>query len=61
MRVAAIVCFIIAILVGLIAMQNVMGGANRPGELEHTVGYAVGAFLVPIAMLIVGVVLWRRS
>jgi hypothetical protein len=61
MRVAAIVCFIIAILVGLVALQNVMGGPNRPGEIEHTVGYAVGAFLVPLAVLIVGVILWRRS
>jgi hypothetical protein len=41
-------------------VQSVMFGANRP-EDTGIVGYAVGAFLLPIVLLIVGLILWGKS
>jgi hypothetical protein len=60
MRNGAIVCFVIAALAGVVAVQSVMFGANRP-EDTGIVGYAVGAFLLPIVLLIVGLILWGKS
>ena len=35
--------------------------ANRPEGIENLAGYAVGSFLVPIILLIVGIVLWGKG
>jgi hypothetical protein len=61
MRVGAIACFVVAALAGLVAVQNVMGGANRPEGADNVIGYAVGSFLVPVALLIGGLILWGKS
>ena len=61
MRAGAIVCFVIAALAMIVAIQNVVGGANRPEGAENLVGYAVGSFLIPIALLIVGLILWGKA
>ncbi len=61
MRTTAIVCFGIAALTAVVAVQNVVGGANRPEEMENLVGYAVGSFLVPVVLLIVGLILLGKS
>ncbi len=61
MRTGAIVCFVIAALATIAAVNNVVGGANRPEGTENVVGYAVGSFLVPIALCIVGLILWGKS
>ena len=55
------VCFVIAALAMIAAVQNVVGGANRPEEMENLVGYAVGSFLVPATFLIVGLALWGKA
>ena len=61
MRAGAISCFVLAALTGLVAVQNAVTGPNRPEGLENVVGYVVGLFLVPIALLIVGLILWGKS
>jgi len=61
MRIGAILCFTLAGLAAIAALNNVINGANRPERIENLVGYAVGSFLVPIAFLIVGLVLWGKA
>jgi len=63
MRTGAIVCFVIAGAATLVAINNLVGsaGANRPEGIENLAGYAVGSFLVPIILLIVGIVLWGKG
>ena len=61
MKTGAIVCFVIAALATITAINNIIGGANRPEGIENLVGYAVGAFLLPIAFLIGGLVLLGKS
>ena len=45
MKTGAIVCFVIAALATIAAVNNIIGGANRPEGIENLVGYAVSAFL----------------
>lgn len=63
MRTGAIVCFVIAGAATLVAINNLVGSAraNRPEGIENLVGIAVGWFLVPIILLIVGIVLWGKG
>ncbi|MFN3189541.1 MAG: hypothetical protein ACE361_03375 [Aureliella sp.] len=61
MKAGAIICFVIAALATVSAVNNIIGGTNRPEGIENLVGYAVGAFIVPIAFLIVGLVLLGKS
>jgi fumarate reductase subunit D len=61
MRTGAIVCFVLAALTTVVAVANVIGGPNRPEGAENLVGYAVGSFLVPVVLLIVGLILWGKS
>ena len=61
MKTGAIVCFVIAALATIAAVNNIIGGANRPEGIENLVGYAVGAFLLPIVFLIGGLVLLGKS
>jgi hypothetical protein len=61
MRVGAIVCFIIAAIAVPVAVMNVVSGSNRPERVEDFAGYAVGSFLVPIALLVVGLILWGKA
>ena len=61
MRTGAMVCFVVAALAGLAAVQNLVGGPNRPDQPEDLVGYAVGSLLVPVVLLIVGLILWGKS
>lgn len=61
MRTGAIICFVIAGLAAIVAIINVVGGVNRPEGIENLVGYAVGSFLLPIAVLIGGLVMWGKA
>ena len=61
MRTGAILCFVFAALAAIAAVNNVLGGANRPEGIENLVGYAVGSFLLPIALLVGGLVLWGKA
>jgi len=59
MRASVIACFVLAVLAMFVAIQNAMGEANRAEGVENLVGYAVG-LLVPIALLIIGLILWVK-
>jgi len=62
MKAGAIVCFILAALAGLVAIKNVFGGGpNAPTDSNQFAGYAVGSFIIPIALVIGGVMLWNKS
>ena len=61
MKTGAIVCFVIAALSAIAAINNIIGGANRPEGAENLVGYAVGSFLVPIAFLVGGLLMLGKS
>jgi hypothetical protein len=61
MRNRAIVCLAFAALGTIVAIQNIMGGANRPEDPGRLARYAVGSFLVPMALLIVGLILWGNA
>lgn len=62
MKSGATVCFVLAAISTFVAVKNVfIDGANRPEGIENLVGYAVGAFLLPIAFLIGGLVLLEKS
>ena len=61
MKTGANVCFVIAALATVSAVRTIMDGANRPEGIENLVGYAVGALLVPMAFLIVGLLLLEKS
>ena len=60
MRVLSILCFVLAGL-GAFSAINAIIGPGRPQAAEDTVGYAVGALLVPIIFLIGGLTLWNKS
>ncbi len=61
MRVGAVICFVIAALGNIATVNSVVGVANRPEGAANFVGYAVGSFLVPSVLLIVGLILWGKS
>lgn len=61
MRIAAYLFFAFAALATLSALNAVVEGANRPEGTANLVGYAVGSFLVPIVLLIIGLVLWGKA
>lgn len=63
MKTTAIILFVLAGLSTLVAINHVFldSEANAPQEVEHLVGYAVGAFMLPMAFLLVGLVLWNKS
>ena len=44
MKTGAIICFVIAALATIAAVNNIIGGANRPEGIENLVGYAVDDF-----------------
>jgi len=61
MRILAWV-FIVLSALGFVSAANiVLRGPNRPEAPENFVGYAVGAFLLPLLMLIAGVALMDRA
>lgn len=62
MKIGAIVCFVLAVLGTISALRTILvGGPNRPEGMESLVGYAVGAMLVPMTFLILGLYLWNRA
>ncbi len=61
MKTAATICFVLAVLTAIAATKNLFVAENRPEEVENLVGYAVGGYLVPIALLIVGLILRDKA
>ncbi len=61
MRTIAIVCYVTAVFGMFVAINHLVDADNRPRDFEDLVGYAVGSFLVPIACLIAGLVMWGKS
>lgn len=61
MRTGAIICFVIGGLALFVAINNMVGGANRPEGIENLVGYAAGSLLLPIVFLIGGLVMWGKA
>ena len=62
MKIGAYICFVIAVLAGASAINNIIRAANRADAApEHLAGYAVGALLVPIIFLIGGLMLFKKS
>ncbi len=63
MKSVAIILFVLAGLSTLGAINTVFieAGGNRPEGAENVVGYAAGAFLLPMGLLIAGLVLLRKA
>jgi hypothetical protein len=62
MKAGAIVLFVLSAITAFVATKNVfLGGQHRPPGGELVVSYAVGSFLVPMVLLIVGLVLWKKG
>lgn len=61
MRTGAVVCFAIAAIGTIMAIRNIVGEASQHENVGHLVRYAVGAFLIPTALLIVGLFLWGKN
>ena len=57
----AIVCFVLAALTTIAAIYTIVAGPNKPEDTAGLIGYAVGAFLVPTAFLVGGLLLRRKS
>lgn len=62
MKIVAYCLFALAGLGTLVAINIVFrgSGTNRPEGFENLVGYAVGAFLVPIVLVIAGLILLNK-
>lgn len=60
-KTGATVCFVFSALTAIGAVYTIVAGPNKPEGIAGMVGYAVGAFLIPIALLIGGLVLHRKS
>jgi len=62
MKIAAIICGVIAALGFVSATSTVfLGGANRPADETEFISYAIGAYLFPVMFLIASVWLLQRS
>ena len=63
MKPGAIICFVLAALTGLVAVNNVfLGGTGRTAADQLAApGYAVGSFLVPIGLLIGGLAIQGKG
>jgi hypothetical protein len=63
MKVASIICGVLAALGFVVATSNVFFGPKRPNanDLAEMAGYAVGSYLFPVALLIASLWLWQRS
>ena len=59
MRMGSLFCFVMAVLAAMVAINNLMNSPNAPKETGDLVGYAVGAFLPAMVLLIAG--LWLMS
>ena len=53
--------FVLAGVSAFAAINNVIGGVDRPGGIANNVGYVVGLFLLPVIFLIGGLVSWRKA
>ena len=61
MRIAAIVCFLLAVLARFSAVHTIAGSEGRLEQTGHMVGYTLVSLVVPVALLILGLVLWHRK
>ena len=61
MRIGAYICFVIAVLATISAINNIIRAAQSGQAFENFVGYVVGASLVPLIFLIGGLVLFSKS
>lgn len=64
MKTGSIVSFVLAGLLAISATVSVFseaGGAGRPDGTENLVGYAVGAYLPAVVLLIVGLSLMKKA
>jgi hypothetical protein len=63
MKIVAYCLFALAAVGTLVAINNVFlgGGRNRPEGVENLAGYAVGSFLFPLSLVIVGLILLRKQ
>jgi hypothetical protein len=60
-KAGAIVCFVLAVLGVVAAIIALVRRENRPEGVAGMIAYAVAAFLLPIAFLIGGLVLLKKS
>jgi hypothetical protein len=60
-KVASIICGILAGVGFVSATSTVFLGKNRPDDLGDMAGYVVGAYLFPTLFLIASVWFWQRS
>jgi hypothetical protein len=61
MRIAAIVFYVLAGLSTLSAISTVMKGPPPNAPQGYFAGVIVGAFMVPLILLVIGLVLWKKS
>ena len=61
MRIAAIVCFVLASLGTVSAVNTVMRRASEANGSGAVVSYAIGAFLVPLGFAIAGFMCWGKA
>ncbi len=61
MKTGMVVCFVLAGMTCLGAVSYVWGRASEDVPFDTLVGNAVGAFLLPIVLLIVGLVLRDKA
>ena len=60
MKTSAMICFVLAVVSAIPAINNVSGAAGRRDAADLT-GYAVGSFLLPVAFLIGGLYLAKKK
>jgi tetrahydromethanopterin S-methyltransferase subunit F len=61
MRGGAIVCFVVAAAASELAVRNVMQKMQQGMDESRLIGFAVGSFILPVVLLIVGLNLWNKS
>jgi len=61
MRTPAILCFVLAAVSSVVALNNSMKVINGPGGLSENSSYVVGGFLIPIVSLIGGLHVWNKT
>jgi len=61
MRIAAIIVFVLVPFAILSSGNVVLEAMKRSDPSQSIAGYAVGAFLFPLVLFILGLVLWNKG
>ncbi|TWT31116.1 hypothetical protein KOR34_44910 [Posidoniimonas corsicana] len=61
MRTAAVVCFAMAALTGVVGVKNIIADADQATDTANLVGYVIGSLFLPFVFTIGGLAFWGKA